>query len=135
MCCVLIHPVILCPHFALSLPEALRGGRGITLSSFLTSSWVAMSVLCGFRLGGGVLSRVSLDNFPPVVSDWPPGMTSILLGARSLCNPPAIGVVAVAYGKVRSVLVSTISPFVAVVARDKIGVGDSNRLECSVGPS
>ena len=60
------------------LTEALWG---VTLSSFRTSSWVSMTVPCGPRLEGGVLSRVSIDNFPPVVSGWPPGMTSILLGA------------------------------------------------------
>ena len=115
MCCVLIHHAILCLDFALFPSRGVVGG--VILCSFLTSSWVAMSVPCDSRLGGGLLSRVSIDNFPPVVSDWPPGMISILLGAWSLCNPSAIGVVAVAYGKIQSVLLSTISPSVAVAVR------------------
>jgi hypothetical protein len=66
--------------FAYTLQFPSRGVVGVTVFSFLTSSWVAMSVPCGSRLGGGVLSRVSIDNFPLVVSGWPPGMTYILLG-------------------------------------------------------
>ena len=78
MCCVLIHHVILCLHFAV-FPS--RGVVGVTHSSFLTSSWVAMSVPCGSCLGGGVLSRVSTDNSHLLCPAGLHGMTSILLGA------------------------------------------------------
>jgi len=77
MCYVLIHYVILCLHFAL-FPS-----RGVVLvylllipllvlGSYVSSLWFSP---------GGVLCRVSTDNFTPVVLGWPPGMIFILRGA------------------------------------------------------
>jgi hypothetical protein len=80
-----------------------------------------------------VLTRVSIGNFKPVVTRWPPGTTSILTGVGSLYSPIATDVFA-ASDNALDVPVSTVSPCVAAAAKIESRAWYTSRREPSAGP-
>ena len=77
--------------------------------------------------------RISIDSFLPAASGWAPGMASISRDARSQYSRAVIGVFAAAFGTQRYVLVTTVSLYVAVVARIGNGAVHTSRREFGAG--
>ena len=131
---VLVVPLPIPCHLALTLAQAhsscLECFPLPTPCPTLTKSFAFLRLSPRER----ALSKVSTDSFPPTESCWPPSTASISRSVGNQYSPALIRVVAAAFGRIRDVLVSTVSPYVAVAARVGIGVVDNSRQECGAGP-
>jgi len=109
------------------------GGGGVPLPTPCHKLTTVGSFL-GFSPRERALSTVSIDNFLPDASGWPPGMISISRCARSQYSRAVIGVFAAAFSTKRDVLVSVVSLYVAVGSINGNGAVDTSRRECGGSP-